>query len=1361
MAQYSMVILVSVVSVIYMGLLFVMAYYADKRSDEGRSIISNPYIYSLSMAVYCTSWTYYGSVGRAASTGVGFLPIYIGPTLMAILWVVILRKIIRISKVNRITSIADFISARYGKSVFLGGLVAVIAVIGIMPYISLQLKAVATSFNIIIQYPEVSLPYQAENSSIYTDTALYVTLFMALFTILFGTRHLDASEHHEGMVAAIAFESIVKLVAFLAVGIFVTYGLNNGFEDLFTKAQALPKLKNLFSFSDDSGEYVSWTTMNLLAMMSIMFLPRQFQVGVLENVNEKHLWKAVWLFPLYLLIINIFVLPIAFGGLIRFSGETMDPDTFVLTLPMVEHQKALALFAFIGGLSAATGMVIVETIALSTMVCNALVMPLLMKMRFLHMDLRQDLSGLLLAIRRITILLILLLCYLYFRIIGNSYALVTIGLVSFAAATQFAPAILGGIYWKEGTRLGAIVGLTGGFFVWAYTLLIPSFAKSGWLPLSFIEEGPLGMALLKPYQLFGLQGMDSLTHSLFWSMVANIGGYALISLWLKHQNMVEYSQALIFVDVFEKTEENPEITLWRGTASLLDLRSLLNRILGTIRAEEILTDYASQHHLDLSTVSKVDAELIDYAEKELSSVLGSASARIIIASITRGEELGMKEVMKVLDEASQAITQSRQAEEKALDTIKKQNEKLRQLDKLKDEFLANTSHELRTPLNAIIGLGESLVDGIGGPLSQVHTKNLQLIIQSGKRLAYLVNDILDFSKLKNHELQLQLKAVDIHSIVEIVLALSIPLLQQKSLQIHNEIPQDLPLALADENRLQQILMNLISNAVKFTHEGRITLSAKQEQAMILISVSDTGIGIREDQHKRIFQSFEQSDGSTARAYGGTGLGLAVTKNLVELHGGRITVTSKEGQGSTFTFTLPISRESTRTHSEQKAVAKVQYLEADSLSFPEIEITLTRETPLNRDSQKKPETFDVAQGKVYTILIVDDEPVNVQVLQNQLSLKHYECLVAYDGFQALNILQHKNPDLILLDLMMPRMSGYEVCQKIRESHSPAALPVILLTAKNQLTDLLQGLESGANDYLSKPFNKDELLARIKSQLQIKEAINSIKETQRLEIELKTAHTVQELLLPQKDPDLEEIELASFYHSASETGGDWFTYRYYPETQFLDVMIGDVTGHGIPAALITAVVESFFRSIEEYRIDAHKTSQIDSKLLNPAYLMERLNNVIYSITAGVYNMTFFYSAIDFQQQRLSYSCAAHNPCHVWRASKFSFMSGETTQKRSIIDLMAQSHRLGDQPGMNYSLQTQDLQSGDVLVWYTDGLVENTNAQGEMWDVRNLQRVIKTALGLTAQQIKDKIVEIAFQHYGEHPLEDDVTLIVGRIR
>jgi Na+/proline symporter len=656
---------VVLVSFAYLGVLFAVAWFADRRADQGRSIIARPEVYALSLAVYATSWTFYGSVGRAAAGGVGFLPIYLGPTLVFALGWMVLRKMVRIAKSNRITSIADFVAARYGKSALLGGLVTLVAVVGVIPYISLQLKAVSTSLEILLQYPLTTMPPKGaggHSAELWRDSALYIALLLAAFTVLFGTRHLDATERHEGMVAAIAFESIVKLLAFLAVGVFATYVVHDGLADIFSRAAADPRLARLATMDAVPGGWGAWVSLTFLSGLAVLFLPRQFQVGVVECVDERHTARAIWLFPLYLLVINLFVLPITLSGLLHFTPGKVDADTFVLTLPMAHGQEALTLFVFIGGLSAATGMVIVETIALSTMICNDLVMPVLLRWRALALASRSDLTGWLLGIRRGAIVVLMMLGYAYYHVAGEAYALVSIGLVSFAAVAQFAPAMLGGMYWKRGTRAGALAGLTLGFVVWGYTLLLPSFARSGWLPLSFIEAGPFGIGLLKPLAFFGLTGLDNITHALFWSLLTNTGAYVAVSL-LGMQGERERAQAVLFVDAFGRT--GPADGGWRGGASVDEVRSLLARFLGPARAEVALAEYARRRSLASVQEIRPDTELVGYSERLLAGAIGASSARVMIGSVVQEEPLGMDEVMHILDEAQQVIAYSHQLEAKS------------------------------------------------------------------------------------------------------------------------------------------------------------------------------------------------------------------------------------------------------------------------------------------------------------------------------------------------------------------------------------------------------------------------------------------------------------------------------------------------------------------------------------------------------------------------------------------------------------------------------------------------------------------------------------------------------------------------
>jgi Na+/proline symporter/signal transduction histidine kinase len=898
------------VAFLYLCLLFAIAYYGDKRADQGRSLIAHPSVYALSIAVYCTSWTFYGSVGRAASTGVDFLPIYLGPTLTFIVAWFVIRKIIRISKVNRTTSIADFVASRYGKSFQLGGLVTVIAVVGILPYISLQLKAISTSFSVLLHYPEIVMPATPTSALFLQDTAFYVALIVAVFAILFGTRHIDASEQHEGMVAAIAFESVVKLVAFLAVGLFVTFGLYGGFGDIFARAEASGALSRLFTINGVAA-HTSWIALTLLAMGAIVVLPRQFQVLVVENVDERHLKQAMWLFPLYLLLINIFVLPIAFAGLLTFPQGGVDADTFVLAVPMHERQPLLALIAFIGGLSAATGMIIVETVALATMVCNDLVMPLLLRVGRLHLSERRDLASILLLIRRATIILVVLLGYAYVRLIGESYALVTIGLVSFAAAMQFVPAIVGGMYWKGATRAGAVAGLSGGFLVWIYTLLLPSFARSGWIGQAFVEDGPLGIALLKPYALFGLEGLDPIAHATIWTMLANVGLFVGVSL-ITSQSMIERSQAVQFVDIFKRSAEAGRI--WRGRATIGDLRQLLVRFMGEARANAAFARFERENDRRLSDHGPADSDIVSYCERQLAGAIGAASARIMVASVLREEMHDIDEVAQILDEASQLVVYSQQLEQKSRELeiatadLRAANESLKELDKMKDDFVATVSHEVRTPLTSIRSFSEILRDNPDLDPEQ-RQEFVSIIVQESERLSRLINDILDLAKMEAGRSEWNMADLAPKAVIEQALAAMAGLFAKAPhISLETRIADDIPAVRADADRLIQVIVNLVSNAVKFCarQDGWIRLEAWQESGFLRVDVKDNGCGIAKKDQGKIFERFQQAADILTDKPQGTGLGLPICRQILERFGGAIWVESEPGRGATFSFRLPLS-----------------------------------------------------------------------------------------------------------------------------------------------------------------------------------------------------------------------------------------------------------------------------------------------------------------------------------------------------------------------------------------------------------------------------------------------------------------------
>ncbi|MEL7544828.1 MAG: hybrid sensor histidine kinase/response regulator, partial [Pseudomonadota bacterium] len=522
----------------YVGILFAIAWIGDRREQASLSAAQpgtkaskkvGTVIYALTLAVYCTSWTFFGSVGLAATSGLGFIPVYLGASLMIGLCVPFMIRMVRLAKSQNITSIADFIAARYGKSQTLAALVTIIAVVGTIPYIALQLKAAAASVEVLLRpYASADLATSALTWSLAPagDMAFLIALSMAAFTIAFGTRHIDATEHQGGLMLAVAAESIVKLIAFLCVGLFVTYIMFDGFADLWAKASAAGHVRDTV---DEGWSLSRGITITVLSFVCILLLPRQFHVAVVENQSERDVRTAAWLFPLYLIAINVFVLPIALAGLLIFEPGTVDADMFVLALPLSAGANTLAMFAFIGGLSAATAMVIVASIALAIMVCNEIIVPFMLRRAALRPTAQNDVAEigpLLLNIRRMTIIVIMLLAYGFHRTMGQSAALASIGLLSFSAIAQFAPAFFAGLVWRRATARGAIAGITAGFLVWSWTMLVPWVATAGWIAPGLIEAGPFGIAWLRPEALFGAE-MTPLVHGVFWSLVINTLTFAI------------------------------------------------------------------------------------------------------------------------------------------------------------------------------------------------------------------------------------------------------------------------------------------------------------------------------------------------------------------------------------------------------------------------------------------------------------------------------------------------------------------------------------------------------------------------------------------------------------------------------------------------------------------------------------------------------------------------------------------------------------------------------------------------------------------------------------------------------------------
>jgi len=569
---------VILVSLVYIGILFLIAFLSEKNKKIKHWVKNSSIIYSLSLAVYCTAWTYYGSIGRASETGIGFLPIYLGPTLMAPFFIIILKKFILICEQQGINSLADFIASRYGKSPVLGAMVAIIAIIGIVPYISLQLKAINISFNLLISANFIDNVEYA-NVPFYLDTAFYVAVILIIFTIFFGAKNLQSKDKNIGIVTAIAFESVLKLIAFLACGIYVTYIVFNGFGDIFTQAIKIEEIKKLFTFNSETLNATEWFSLTLLSFFAITILPRQFHIGVIENSNVKHVNTAMWLFPLYMFVINIFVLPVAIGGLLIFGNNSIDADTFLLSIPLYHHHYSLALIVFLGGLSAAISMVVVATIALAIMFNNNILVPVLLNLKLTkHIAKEKDIYTRLIELRRLIIVIILMFAYFFYVVLANNTSLVSLGLISFTAIAQFVPAVFGALFWHNANKKGVIIGLLVGFVVWAYTLPFPFLAENDLISKEWISNGLWHISWLKPYELFGLKGFSKITNAFFWSLGLNSICFTFFSLFTK-QTAIELSQADKFINASKKLPSSTK-NIFNKTAKVYELQEILFRFLG-------------------------------------------------------------------------------------------------------------------------------------------------------------------------------------------------------------------------------------------------------------------------------------------------------------------------------------------------------------------------------------------------------------------------------------------------------------------------------------------------------------------------------------------------------------------------------------------------------------------------------------------------------------------------------------------------------------------------------------------------------------------------------------------------------------
>ena len=1019
--------LLILISITYISLLFFVAWAGDRHPGLYRHRLARTHIYSLSLAVYFSSWTFYGAVGRATQEGIGFLPIYLGPLLVFVFAAPLLRRIIHISKRNSSTSIADFIASRYGKSQLLAAMIAAFALIGSVPYIALQLKAIAMGFA-VLSSPQGGV--QELSNAAWSDSAWYITLALALFTVLFGTRHLESTEHHRGMIQAVAFESVIKLVAFSAVGLFVLFGFFNGFGDLTQRVAAADLIGVL---TTQNLNLTAFITQTLVAGVAIVCLPRQFHVMVVENSDPRDFETARWAMPIYLIIASAFVLPIAAASLLVPDSARYNPDIMTLQLPILAGNTWLAVLAFLGGGSAAAAMVIVCSVAVATMVSNEIIMPALLKFFRPRMNRKANLSYLLLSIRRVTIFAVLLTAYGFYRMAGEDTSLTAFGLLSFAAAAQLGPALVGGIVWRGGNRNGALWGLLIGFILWLYTLLLPVLASTGWINNTLVQQGLWGMSWTRPTALFGAD-LDQVSHGIIWSLGANTAIYIVLSL-LTRQRVREKIQIAAYFQDAHGRGETPHQQTWQGEVLTSDLQALADRFMGDERAKVVFRNYERRNAIRLYSQRPATTHLMKYIERQLASVIGGSTARVVLESTLTGRDMQIEDVVSIVDEASQAMTFTRELLHSAIEnlslgvsvvnhqqelvvwnhlyielfnypksyvrlgrpaadliryTLTNANLSARKIDEVvggrissmtqgqrlsyehqrpdgtfiriegapipgggyvttfqditpmrrteqalketniyleqrvkertqellvineqmlkaksvaeqanhsKTRFLASASHDLLQPLNA----ARLFTSALQGKAQSAECQQLVEHVDNSLGAAEeIISTLLDISKLDAGALEPDISVFPVSDIIRRLANDFSAIAKDQNLEL-DVVPSSAWIR-SDAKLLRRVIQNFLSNAIRYTPEGRILLGCRRLGDCLRIEVWDTGPGIPDDQLTQIFEEFRRFQ--HGRDKKGLGLGLAIVDRISGMLGHPVVVQSRQSRGSVFSITVP-------------------------------------------------------------------------------------------------------------------------------------------------------------------------------------------------------------------------------------------------------------------------------------------------------------------------------------------------------------------------------------------------------------------------------------------------------------------------
>ena len=884
--------------ILYLGILFFIAYFAEKKRSS--FWVNNPYVYSLSLAVYCSAWTYYGSIGVAANQGLEYMAIYVGPIIIIPSWMYLNSKIIRISRVNQISSIADFIGLRYGNSRSLSAIIALVCILAIIPYIALQIKSISETFHLITV---------TENStSILFDSSTYVVIIIALFSSYYGTKYVDASEKRLGIISAVAAESFFKLIFFVILGLFVVYGVFNGFEDIYRQAEKLPDFAAKNSFNGLEGSF-NWFLMLMLSMSAIFLLPRQFHTAIIENRKEKHIKTAIWLFPLYLLIFNFFVFPIAWGGKILFFGQDVNPELYSILIPQKFGNIFISTLVFFGGLSACISMIIISSISLSIMLSNNIIIPYGWLDKFKSEN-DTDNTKSIVNIRKVSIFLLIISGFIFYKYLLLGKSLFSIGLVSFVLIAQLGPSFFGAIFWRRGTYAGSVSGIIVGVLLCFLGLILPSFSEN-FVQSEFYQS--------EFFSFFKIPYLSPITQIFFWSMLVNSALFILISANTV-SNYRERNYAELYVDIDDYIQNHENAYIWKGTANVSDIQKILGRFLGQKKTEQALKIFNLKYNITDES-DTADSRFIKFSENLLSGRIGTASAKILIEGVTKEDKISLPEVLQILEESKENISINKQLSEQSSQLLKLSgdlqvaNINLIEKDQQKDEFLDSVAHELRTPLTAIRATSEILLDDEDMP-AELKKDFLENIISESDRLNEIINDILYLDKLETGTISLHISENNIIETFKKSLKPLLHLFDQRHLhhsEVHlleNEMYQ------FDEQRMIQVFQNILGNALKFTNEqGMIQTKFQEKDDQLKISIFNTGKTIPEEDLEFIFDKFYQSKNQNLRKPIGSGLGLAICKKIMIAQNGNIEVKNKE-IGVSFEIYLPKENESVPNADDQ-------------------------------------------------------------------------------------------------------------------------------------------------------------------------------------------------------------------------------------------------------------------------------------------------------------------------------------------------------------------------------------------------------------------------------------------------------------